>query len=92
MLRQNWGPLQGCSAEDGVGECLLGCELAFHTDLTPNIYVTDVAPGVDRITGLLSVEPHARYMRARWPNPLSGTQELRPVANVQPVEFFAPMN
>ena len=60
--------------------------------MTPNIFVADIADigGVGSIAGLASVEPHTRYMRARWPNPMSGTQEVRPVANAQPKRYFAP--
>ena len=71
----------GCDASDGVQECLQGCEFA-HGEYDGNIWVTDVPEDV-YIDGLMSVEPHARYMRARWPNPRTGTQEFRPFANVQ---------
>ena len=80
------------SADDVIAsEGIVGCDLAFGEDTSPNIWVTDVSDtAVDGISGLMSIEPHARYMRARWPNPLSGTQELRPVANTQPISYMAP--
>ena len=86
---------KGCDASDGVGECLTGCRIAFGHPVPsdgPNVWVTDIASADDPllaahgIGGLMSVEPHARYMRARWPNPRTGTQEIRPVANVQPLQ------
>ena len=81
----------GCDASDGVQECVLGCNIALGGNIGPNIYVTDVTDdSISSIGGLMSVEPHVRYMRARWPNPPTGTQEFRPFANVQPVEWHAP--
>ena len=82
---------KGCDASDGVGECLEGCRLAFGVG-GPNIWVTTLASdaGVDGIDGLFTLEPHARFTRARWPNPASGTIERRPFANVQPTRWLPP--
>ncbi len=81
----------GCDASDGVGECLEGCRIAFGVG-GPNIWVTTLPSdaGIDAVEGLVTLEPHARFTRARWPNPSSGTVELRPAANVQPVRFLPP--
>jgi hypothetical protein len=84
---------KGCDASDGAGECLEGCRLAFGVG-GPNIWVTQVAAqsegGPAEIESLLTIAPHARFTRARWPNPPSGTVEVRPAANVQPKRFLPP--
>eukprot|EP00658_Telonema_sp_P-2_P085306 TRINITY_DN9700_c0_g1_i1.p1 TRINITY_DN9700_c0_g1~~TRINITY_DN9700_c0_g1_i1.p1 ORF type:complete len:811 (+),score=166.33 TRINITY_DN9700_c0_g1_i1:197-2629(+) len=82
---------KGCDASDGVGECVTGCQLAFGDSPGLNVWETGVAEDeVSSMLGLMTVEPHTRLMRARWPNPPSGTQELRPVKKVQPLGFAAP--
>jgi len=43
--------------------------------------------------GLMSLDPHARYTRARYPDPPTGTMEIRPAGKIQGdsiVEYHAP--
>lgn len=48
------------------------------------------AGGPATVEGLFTLAPHARFTRARWPNPASGTVERRPFAKVQPVRYLPP--
>jgi hypothetical protein len=84
---------KGCDASDGVSECELGCELAFGQG-GPNIWVADVPSAADggpaEVEGLFTLGSHERFTRARWPNPNSGTEELRPAARVSPKRFLPP--
>ena len=52
------------------------------TSNNKNVWVTDVDSSVAEILGLMTVEPHTRQMRARYPNPRSGTQEIRPAGRL----------
>jgi len=54
-----------------------------------NIWMTDL-PNITNVPGLMSVSPHQRFTRARWPNPRHGTEELRPAQTVHPLNFLAP--
>eukprot|EP01060_Flectonema_neradi_P033223 TRINITY_DN550_c0_g1_i1.p1 TRINITY_DN550_c0_g1~~TRINITY_DN550_c0_g1_i1.p1 ORF type:complete len:848 (+),score=215.29 TRINITY_DN550_c0_g1_i1:43-2586(+) len=54
----------------------------YNTRDGKNIWVTDIGNEIDDILGLMTVEPHTRQMRARYPNPPTGTQEIRPAAKV----------
>lgn len=42
------------------------------------------------VDGLFTLQPHARFTRARWPNPTSGTVEIRPAAKAKPARFLPP--
>jgi len=58
-----------------------------------NIWVTDLSQSARNPTsmvGLFQVDPHVRFMRARWPNPPAGTSEIRPVSKVAPLSFLPP--
>eukprot|EP00041_Stephanoeca_diplocostata_P027514 m.757752 g.757752 ORF g.757752 m.757752 type:complete len:945 (+) comp23189_c0_seq1:37-2871(+) len=82
-----------CDASDGVIECIEGCKFASGMTEGFNIWKTKINEDIDNIPGLFTVDPHVRYMRARFPNPRSGTNEIRPVGKLSGsnvVEWHAP--
>eukprot|EP00937_MAST-01D_sp_MAST-1D-sp2_P006054 g6054.t1 len=78
----------GCDAADGVGECYTGCRLAFGGD---NVYVADLSqqmPAGANITGLFTLEPHERYIRARYPD--ADPENRATVRSLRQLHYIAP--